>query len=276
MIAGRGTGVKANVGNNGSAMPAPAEFHWRDFPLERLAGAKGDHTVSVCLPARDEGATVGAIVEAVRVLGERWSLVDEVLVVDDGSTDATATVASQAGARVVPAPGEPHGKGGAVSTAVASAIGEVMVFCDADLREFDTRFVTGLLGPLLLNDSVHFVKGCFERAGEGGRVTELTARPLVRLLHPALSGFAQPLAGEFAARRSILHKVSYEPGYGVDLGLLIDVYRLVGLEGMVQVFLGRRVHRNRPLSELGVEATAVARVALARAGLPVGRVSTGP
>ncbi len=252
-------------------MPGPAEFDWRDFPPERLVEAKGGRVVSVCLPARNEEATVGPIVAAIRSLTERWGLVDEVLVVDDGSTDATAHAASDAGARVVSAgsgPG-PGGKGGAVATAVAEAEGEVLVFCDADLREFDTRFVTGLLGPLLAYDSMEFVKGWFERAGEGGRVTELTARPLIRLLHPALSGFAQPLAGEFAARRPLLEKVTFDPGYGVDLGLLIDAVRLVGQERMAQVFLGRRVHRNRPLTELGEEALAVARTALLRAGIPV-------
>lgn len=248
-------------------MPGPADFDWRDFPLRHLAEAKGDRTVSVCLPARDEASTVGAIVETVRGIG---ALIDEVLVVDDGSEDGTAAVAAAAGATVVAAaaPGL-VGKGGAIATAVAEAVGDVVAFCDADLRRFHPRFVTGLLGPLLVDDSMQFVKGRYERAGEGGRVTELTARPLIRLLHPTLSGFAQPLAGEFAARRTLLEKVPYEPGYGVDLGLLIDAARLVGVERMAQVFLGRRVHRNRPLWELGEEALAVARVALARAGIAV-------
>jgi glucosyl-3-phosphoglycerate synthase len=257
--------AECRVDHNGP-VPGPAEFDWREFPPDLLSEAKGDRRVSVCLPAWNEEATVGAIVAAVCGLG---GLVDEVLVVDDGSTDATARRAEEAGARVVRGgpPGEPGGKGGAVATAVAAAEGDVLVFCDADLREFDAAFVTGLLGPLLVYESLDFVKGWFDRPGEGGRVTELTARPLVRLLHPDLLAFAQPLAGEFAARRPLLEKVSLEPGYGVDLGLLLDAFRLVGPERMAQVYLGRRVHRNRPLSELTEEALAVARVALARAGI---------
>jgi glucosyl-3-phosphoglycerate synthase len=270
MIAAAATGVKVKLaGHNGPAMPNPSAFHWRDFPPERLAAAKGSRLVSVCLPARDEAATVGEIVTALVGLAERWHLVDEILVVDDGSVDRTARVAAEAGAKVVSPGGAPLGKGGAMETAVESATGDVLVFCDADLRQFEPTFVTGLLGPLLVSDRVDFVKGWFERAGEGGRVTELTARPLLRLLHPHLSGFAQPLAGEFAARRHVLEQVPYLQGYGVDLGLLIDVSLLVGVERMAQVFLGRRVHRNRPLSELGEQAVAVARAALTRAGIHV-------
>ena len=244
-------------------MSGPAEFDWRDFSLERLVAAKNGRTVSVCLPAHNEEATVGPIVETIRRLD---GVVDEVLVVDDRSTDATAAVAAGAGARVVTNTGE-GGKGGAMAAAVQWANGEVLAFCDADLREFEPRFVTGLVGPLLVHDSVDFVKGWFERAGEGGRVTELTARPLIRLLHPELAGFAQPLAGEFAGRQPVLVKLTLEPGYGVDLGILLDVARLVGLERMAQVFLGRRVHRSHPLAELAEQALAVARVALGRAGI---------
>ena len=177
------------------AMPAPVDFHWRDFPPEVLAAGKGTRLVSVCLPARDEAATVGAIVEAIAELADRCRLVDEILVVDDGSADATAQVAADAGAKVLPTAGGPRGKGEAIRTAVDSATGDVLVFCDADLRQFDPAFIIGLVGPLLVHDSVDFVKAWFERAGEGGRVTELTARPLIRLLHPQLAGFTQPLAG---------------------------------------------------------------------------------
>ncbi len=248
-----------------------ADFDVRDFPLARLREAKANRLVSVCLPARDEEATVGAIVASIRDLADRWGLVDEVLVVDDGSCDATAAVAADAGATVVAASdvlpdlGAETGKGEALWKAVAAANGEVLVFCDADILQFDRSLVTGLLGPLLLDERVAFVKGTYERPGGGGRVTELVARPLISLLFPELEGFRQPLAGEFAARREVLERVPFVSGYGVDLGLLIDVVRLVGLDCMAQVDLGRRVHRNRPLSDLRPQARAVMAAALVRA-----------
>ena len=262
-----------------------ASFDRRDFAPEVVAAAKGDLTVSVCLPARDEEATVGLVVGAVLDLGRRWDVVDEVLVVDDGSVDATAAVARAAGASVVAAadvlpesvPGT--GKGEALWKAVAAAKGDVLVFCDADIRGFDPAFVTGLLGPLVTSLHVDFVKGAYRRSldgvpGEGGRVTELVARPLIELLFPDLAGFRQPLAGEFAARRDVLERVPFAPGYGVDLGLLVDVSRLVGVGRMAQVDLGERVHRNRPLADLAPQAKAVAAVALRRAGM--GPAPAGP
>ena len=263
-----------------------------DFSLEDLVAAKGEHTVSVCLPARDEAATVGAIVTT--VLGELapTGLVDEVLVIDHGSSDATAVVAAAAGARVVatgavlPELGEGDGKGEALWKSLAAAEGDIVVWCDADVRNFAAHFVTGLLGPLLTDDTITFVKAFYERpahgrAGEGGRVTELVARPLLAALFPHLAGFEQPLAGEYAGRRALLERLPFVQGWGVELGLLVDVAALAGTAAMAQVDLGVRVHRNRPLDELVPQAEDVLRTALARAGViaavaerpPLARVS---
>jgi len=251
-----------------------------DFSASRLAEAKGQRRVSVCIPARDEEATVGAIVASIRAeLSEGVALVDEIVVVDDGSVDATAESARAAGARVVAAsdvlaeyPGP--GKGQAMWKGVRASTGDVIVFCDADIVAFEPGFVVGLAGPLLLRDDVAFVKGFYDRPlgdlrGEGGRVTELTARPLISTFFPHLADVVQPLSGECAARRDVLETLPFVAGYGVDLGLLIDVTRRFGDASLVQCDLGQRVHRNRPLSELGPQALAVLQAVLARAGVAV-------
>lgn len=210
---------------------------------------------TLCLPARDEEATVG------RIVGISRGLVDEVLVVDDGSNDRTAEVAAAAGARVVSSGGV--GKGGAMELGVQEATGDIVVFCDADIRNFGPHFVTRLLEPLAGGDDV-FVKGFYRR--DGGRVTELVARPLLRTLFPHLAHIRQPLAGECAARRETFQRVPFVEGWGVDIGLVLD------LSPIVQVDLGERVHNSRPLHELVPQAEAVMRTMLARAGglLPVG------
>jgi glucosyl-3-phosphoglycerate synthase len=252
-------------------------YHHAEFAAERLVEAKRGRAVSVCLPARDEAATVGRVIEVIRAeLMDRHPLVDELVVIDDGSTDATAAVAAAAGANVLaasdilPEYGGGGGKGQALWKGVHVTRGDVIAFCDSDVRNFGDHFVTGLLGPLLLRDDVSFVKGFYRRPldgrdGEGGRVTELVARPLISLLFPHLASLIQPLAGECAARRDVLERVPFVDGYGVDLGLLIDVSMLLGMGGIVQCDLGERVHRNRPLSELAPQATAIVQLALSRA-----------
>ncbi|GIJ31325.1 glucosyl-3-phosphoglycerate synthase [Micromonospora sediminimaris] len=238
-----------------------------DWPTRRLLRAKGDSRVSVVLPARNEEATVGAIVATIREhLMDRVSLVDELIVVDSRSTDRTAAVARAAGAEVVGQDamtrGLPRltGKGDALWAGLAAAEGDVVAFVDADLREFRPHFVTGLLGPLLTDPSVDFVKGFYHRplvssggveADGGGRVTELMARPMLNLFWPELAGFVQPLAGEYAGRREVLSRVPFVSGYGVETAMLIDLLELVGLDALAQVDLGERKHRHQDTAALG-------------------------
>ncbi|MBM0227104.1 glucosyl-3-phosphoglycerate synthase [Micromonospora sp. 4G57] len=238
-----------------------------DWPARRLLRAKGCSRVSVVLPARNEEATVGAIVSTIREhLMDRLPLVDELIVVDSRSTDRTAQVARAAGAEVVSQDamtrGLPQltGKGDALWAGLAAAEGDVVAFVDADLREFRPHFVTGLIGPLLTDPSVDFVKGFYHRplvgatgveADGGGRVTELMARPLLNLFWPELAGFVQPLAGEYAGRREVLEQVPFVSGYGVETAMLIDLLELVGLDALAQVDLGERKHRHQDTAALG-------------------------
>jgi glucosyl-3-phosphoglycerate synthase len=181
-------------------------FVQSDYSIDDLLAAKAGATVSVCLPARNEETTVRAIVRSIERELVVPGLVDETVVVDDGSVDTTASAAASAGARVVPSVGGP-GKGQAMRTGLSATTGSVLVFCDADLYEFDAGFIVGLLGPLLTRPEVQFVKGFYrrpfgDRPDEGGRVTELVARPLLELLCPHLAHIVQPLGGESAGRRS--------------------------------------------------------------------------
>jgi glucosyl-3-phosphoglycerate synthase len=248
-----------------------------EFDAHRLTEIKNGQRISVCLPARDEEDTVGPIVEAIRsALVERVELVDELLVIDDHSSDRTADRASAAGAevidasRVLPAYGSGHGKGEALWKSLYACSGDLVVWCDADVRRFDPSFVTGLVGPLLTTPGVEFVKGFYDRPLEGqptggGRVTELVARPVIALLFPELAPIVQPLAGEYAGRRSLLERLPFVQGYGVDIALLIDAVAAVGAEHLAQVDLGVRHHRNRGLDELAPQAMAVLQAALHRA-----------
>ena len=233
--------------------------------------------MSVCIPALNESPTVGRIVDlVVREMtrdGGGVDLVGEVLVVDDGSTDDTAALARKAGARVVSSSRGPAGKGRALRVALSEAEGDVIVFLDADVTNFSSGYVSALLGPLLdprFDGEVSLVKGFYERPldgrpGEGGRVTELVAKPLIALSFPEIAHIRQPLAGETAAHREVLDKVELADGYGVELGLLIDVADRFGAESIAQVDLGVRVHRNRPLNQLRAVAEDVMRTGLERA-----------
>lgn len=233
-----------------------------------LLAVKASHRIGVCIPARNEGATIVGVVGVVDALREA-GLVDEVVVVDDGSTDATGRQAQAAGATVVASPRGP-GKGQALECAVAASSADVLVFLDADVINFSARYVTELLHPLLKNPLVQLVKPTYHRPmdgriGEGGRVTELLARPLLRHLFPELAAVvSQPLAGECAVRRSVLDQLVLADGYGIEMGLLLDIYRRCGLDAIVEVDLGVRVHRNRPLHELRQHADDILAAVLAR------------
>jgi len=256
-----------------------ASYHYGDFPLEDLKAMKQDRRISVCIPAHDEEATVGAIVRTVhRDLVEGAGLVDELLVVDDRSDDGTALAALAAGARLVSVPkiggatASALGKGEAMRQALSASDGDIVVFLDGDVENFGAHFVTGLLGPVLTSPGTMLVKACYRRpfgdsSTGGGRVTELVARPLLSLLFPELAGVVQPLAGEVAVRREALSHVELADGYGVELGMLIDISRRFGVASIAQVDLDVRSHRNRALHELAPEARDVLDIALRRAGV---------
>ncbi|MFE5405341.1 glucosyl-3-phosphoglycerate synthase [Streptomyces sp. NPDC056580] len=249
-----------------------------DRPLHGVLAAKQRTglSVSVVLPALNEEETVGEIVAAVRRdLMRRAPLVDELVVVDSGSTDRTAQVASAAGARVVhrdallPRIPAVPGKGEVLWRSLLATSGDIVCFVDADLREFSSDFVLGIVGPLLTDPDVDLVKAMYDRplggaAGQGGRVTELMARPLLNMHWPQLAGFVQPLGGEYAARRSLLEQLPFPVGYGVELGMLVDALHLVGLDALAQVDVGVRRHRHQDGQALGRMAAAIYRTAQLR------------
>jgi glucosyl-3-phosphoglycerate synthase len=241
----------------------------RDFPIERLA-AERTATVSICLPARDEERTIGAILEQLLPLRDA-GVVDQLVVVDN-STDGTPGIARRLGAEVydqeqlAPEHGPVLGKGDAMWRALPVLTGDVVCFLDADSECFGAHFASGLIGPLLCDRQLEFVKGFYKRpfrvgeltlADEGGRVTELTARPLLNLFYPELAAVRQPLAGEIAARRELLEQLPFVTGYGVDIALLIDAYAAVGLDALAQVDLDVRQNAHQPLRDLGPMAFAV-------------------
>jgi glucosyl-3-phosphoglycerate synthase len=254
-----------------------------DVPALLRAKRRGGHRVSVVLPARDEAATVGTLVAD---LAERWvhrtRLIDELLVVDSDSTDDTAAVARAAGADVVattdvlPGHGSRPGKGEALWKSLAATTGDLVVFLDADLLGDVSHYVPALLAPLLADPQTVYVKGCYTRplvvdgvaqpAG-GGRVTELTARPLLNALWPELAGVVQPLGGEYAGRRAALEQVPFVSGYGVEVGLLVDLLQRHGLAGLAQVDLGVRRHTSQSEEALGAMAGQVVSAVLTRAGV---------
>jgi glucosyl-3-phosphoglycerate synthase len=259
-----------------------AERSWSrpTWTVAELEAAKAGRTVSVVLPALNEEETVGSVVRTIEpMLG---GLVDELVVLDSGSTDDTGIQAVTAGARVVtreqalPELEPQPGKGEALWRSLAATTGDIIAFVDSDLIDPDPMFVPNLVGPLLTVDDVHLVKGFYRRplmvsgredANGGGRVTQLVARPLLAALRPGLSAVLQPLGGEYAGTRELLTAVPFAPGYGVEIGLLIDTFDKLGLDAIAQVNLGVRAHRNRPLTELSAMSRQVIATLLSRCGI---------
>ena len=245
-----------------------------------LVRQKRGRTISVCLPARNEETTVGPIVDAIvhhLMAPNGPPLVDELIVLDDRSTDATALVAERAGADVVhigdvlPEAGPGRGKGNVLWKSVAASVGDIVAWCDTDLTSFTPSYVTRLVAPLLADEHVELVKGFYERPLDddghgGGRTTELVARPLLSMFFPPLASVRQPLGGECAARRRLLERLPFVEGYGIETGLLIDALRVVGTRHMAQVDLGVRTHRHRTLAQLSEQASEITAVVLQRAG----------
>ncbi|MEO7428749.1 MAG: glycosyltransferase [Acidimicrobiales bacterium] len=238
---------------------------------ETDTGSLSRPDLAVCIPARDEEHTLTQVVEAALAATTNagsWPPRSEVLVVDDGSVDATVAVAEAAGARVISCAAT--GKGHAMRRAIEATTAEIIVFVDGDLTSLTPDQITALAAPLRQNRCAMLVKpryrrALYGRADEGGRVTELVARPLLQLFWPELAHIAQPLAGEYAIRRAVLDEIDLADGYAVELALLIDVYERFGLDAIVQVELGERAHRNRPLRDLTPQARSIIEVALGRA-----------
>jgi glucosyl-3-phosphoglycerate synthase len=257
-----------------------------NWPIEAVLAAKrasGDR-ISVVIPARNEQASVGEVVDRIQVaLMQDAPLVDELIVMDSLSTDATAAVAREHGATVwgvgdvAPQLGTASGKGEALWKSLFVTTGTLLVFIDADLSEWGTHFVTGLLGPLLADQQTLLVKGFYDRlmddapdvqGTDGGRVTELVARPLLAARWPQLSAVVQPLAGEWAIRRRHFERLTVPVGYGIEFATLVDTWAQHGLDAIAQVDLGRRGHRHQSVHDLGVMATEILHVAARRgAGL---------
>jgi glucosyl-3-phosphoglycerate synthase len=245
-------------------------FHHTQFDnLESLIGLKekSRQTISVCLPSMNEAETIGNILEVISdELMDKVPLVDQLCVVDGGSADATRDIALEAGAEVylqqeiLSGRFEPLGKGDALWRSLYCLRGDIIIWIDSDIRNFHPRFVYGLIGPLLTYPDVRFVKAYYQRpikdehrllSTGGGRVTELVARPLLNLFYPELSALIQPLSGEYGGQRSLLESIPFFSGYGVEIGMLMDIYANFGMDAIGQVDLVERIHRNQPIPALG-------------------------
>lgn len=259
---------------------AVQRFHFRDFDAAALAERKGGESISVCIPTLNEAATIGRIVATVRRdLVETVPLVDEIVVIDSGSDDGTREIAGEAGARVLlsaaiaPETGSHTGKGENLWKSLHAASGSILCFLDGDIAEFHGGFVTGLVGPLLTEPAIDYVKAYYERplnhgatvhSQGGGRVSEILVRPFLSMFYPELVGILQPLAGEYAARRGLLESLPFPTGYGVEIAHLIDLARMNRLGSIAQTDLVRRIHRNRDEGDLGDTAFAILQVMLRR------------
>jgi glucosyl-3-phosphoglycerate synthase len=260
-------------------------FHHRDFHGLALSSNGAERpSATVIFPARNVAGTIGTILTVVNDLQAKTGLPDQIIVVDADSCDGTADIARAHGAEVysenelMPGYGPAQGKGDAMWRSLSVARGDIIMFADADTTDFRDHFVYGTLGPLLADPAIQFCKAAYRRPftqGErsvpdgGGRVTELMAKPLINLFYPELAGFVQPLAGEFAGRRDLFSAVPFFTGYGVEIGMLIDVFAQVGLQGMAQVDLGTRQNRHQTLADLTRMSSIVLRTVAMREGFAV-------
>jgi len=259
-------------------------FHYKDFSYLAESGHSGQRlTTTLVLPTRNVAETIGPILGLVNRLNDRSGLIDQVMLVDADSSDGTCDIARAYGAEVysenelLPAFGPARGKGDAMWRSLSVARGDIVMFADADTRNFDDHFIYGTLGPLLALPGLQFSKAAYRRpftdgqqsvVDGGGRVTELMAKPLFNFFCPELTGFVQPLAGEFAAHRDLLCGMPFLTGYGVELGILVDVLRSVGLPAMAQVDLGARQNRHQSLFDLTLMSSVVLRAMTRRARGP--------
>jgi glucosyl-3-phosphoglycerate synthase len=258
-------------------------FDTSGWNLQRALAAKGNQTISICLPCHNEEATIGSLIAEMRKrLVEDTHFVDEIVVLDDRSSDGTVAAARDEGAAVISVdaalrqvgvagllPG--RGKGNVLWSTLPASTGDLVIWCDADLTSFTADWIVHLAAPLLADPAIALVKAFYERptdaAGQGGgRTTELAARPLLSMLYPDLAMLAQPLAGEVAARRSVLEQLTFVQGWGVEVAVLVDVLERWGASAIAQVDLGVRRHRHRPLEDLSVQAAEIALTLLLRSG----------
>jgi glucosyl-3-phosphoglycerate synthase len=259
-------------------------FHYRDFSELASGGGPGrELSTTLILPTRNVAATIGPILDTVARLNDRADLVDQVIVVDADSPDGTADIARAKGAEVysenqlLPAYGPSQGKGDAMWRSLSVARGDIVMFADSDTTDFGEHFIYGTLGPLLTIPGLQFSKAAYRRpfqaegqsvADGGGRVTELMAKPLLNFFYPGLTGFVQPLAGEFGGHRDLMCNIPFLTGYGVEVGILIDVITEAGLPAMAQVDLGSRQNRHQPLWDLTKMSSTVLRALARRVNLP--------
>ncbi len=259
-------------------------YNCRSFSnIKRLVDLKRKQkqTISVIIPTLNEEKTVGKVIIVIKeALMDKHPLIDEILVMDSGSTDNTQQISEAAGAKFVMSSsilkkhGDWKGKGENLWKALYVAKGSIIAWVDADIKNIHPRFVYGCVGPLLTNNKILYVKPFYKRpirVGDriqplgGGRVTELLIRPLFNMYFPRLSGFIQPLSGEGAGRRTTLERIPYFTGYGVETAMLIDIKKKFGLKAMAQVDLLKRIHRNQQLSELSKMAFGILGVFAKRA-----------
>lgn len=251
-------------------------FHHRDFAdLSTLARKKIDKglTVSLGLPTLNVASTLGPIIDLCQKLRGDYGLIDQIAVIDSRSTDETVAVALAGGVEVyfdqeiLPRLETGSGKGEALWKSLSVLTGDIIIWIDTDICNIHPRFIYGLLGPLLADSKIGFVKAFYRRPlvtvakerreNEGGRVTELCARPLLSMFWPALADFIQPLSGETAGRREIFRSIPFFTDYAVEIGFLVHIMRQYGLPVMAQVDLDERVHSNQPLQKLGLMSFAI-------------------